>query len=220
MCIVCNPEFADAIRSLSFKSRRQFLGAAAAATAAVFVAEAVGPALADGSLDETLASGLATASVTIFVAKKIVTMERDNPTATAVAVEGDRIVAAGSLDDVKAALGARAYRIDQTFAGKVVLPGLIDQHLHPILGALTLAVEVIAPEDWVLPGRTYKAAMTPEDYRARLKAAVDASKARRTGSSPGAITASGMDPSRAPTSTRSARRVRSPSGNARATSST
>jgi len=56
------------------------------------------------------------------------------------------------------------------------LPGLIGQHLHPILGALTLAVEVIAPEDWVLPGRTYKAAMTPEDYRSRLKAVVDASK--------------------------------------------
>ena len=176
MCIVCGPEFANAIRALSFKSRRQFLCAAAAATAGAFVAETVGPALADGSLDETLASGLAVTPITIFVAKKIVTMERDNPTATAVAVEGDRIVAAGSLDEVKAALGARPYRIDRTFADKVVLPGLIDQHLHPILGALTLAVEVIAPEDWVLPGRTYKAAMTPEDYRARLKAAVDASK--------------------------------------------
>ncbi len=176
MCIVCSPEFADAIRALSFKSRRQFLCAAAAATAGAFVAETVGPALADGSLDETLASGLAVTPITIFVAKKIVTRERDNPTATAVAVEGDRIVTAGSLDDVKAALGAHPYRIDQTFADKVVLPGLIDQHLHPILGALTLAVEVIAPEDWILPGRRSRAAMTPEDYRARLKAAVDASK--------------------------------------------
>ncbi|RBP12875.1 hypothetical protein DFR50_11364 [Roseiarcus fermentans] len=175
MCIGCNPEFANAIRALSVTSRRQLL-AAAAATAAAFVAEAVGPALADGSLDETLASGLAMTPVTIFVARKIVTMERDNPTATAVAVEGDRITAAGSLDEVTAALGGRPYRIDRTFAGKVVLPGLIDQHLHPILGALTLAVEVIAPEDWVLPDRTYKAAMTPADYRARLEAAVDPSK--------------------------------------------
>lgn len=176
MCIVCNPEFGKAIRALNFKSRREVLRAAAAATAGAFFAEAVGPAFADGSLNETLASSLAMKPVTIFVAKKIVTMERGNPTATAVAVEGDRIVAAGSLDEVKAALGARPYRIDQTFADKVVLPGLIDQHLHPILGALTLAVEVIAPEDWVLPGKTYKAAATQEDYRARLKAAVDASK--------------------------------------------
>jgi predicted amidohydrolase YtcJ len=176
MCIVCNPEFGNAIRALSFKSRRQVLRAAAAVTAVALVAETVEPAHADGSLNKSLASGLATSQVTIFVAKKIVTMERGNPTATAVVVEGDRIVAAGSLDEVKAALGARAYRIDRTFADKVVLPGLIDQHLHPILGALTLAVEVIAPEDWVLPDKSYKAAMTPEDYRARLKAAVDASK--------------------------------------------
>ena len=176
MCIVCNPEFGNAFRALSFRSRRQMLRSAAAATAGAFVAGAAAPALADGSLNESLASGLAKTPVTIFVARKIVTMERSNPTATAVAVEGDRIVAAGSLGDVTAALGARPYRIDQTFADKVVLPGLIDQHLHPILGALTLAVQVIAPEDWVLPGKSYKAAMTPEDYRARLKAAVHGSQ--------------------------------------------
>ncbi len=176
VCIVCNPEFANALRALSFKSRRQFLRGAAVATAGAFVAEAVAPALADGSLNETLASGLSATPVTIFVAKKVVTMERDNPIATAIAVADDKIVASGTLDEVKAALGARPYRIDETLKGKVVLPGLIDQHLHPVLGALTLAVEVIAPEDWVLPGKTYKAAMTPENYRARLRAAVDGSK--------------------------------------------
>jgi len=116
MCLACNPEFANAIRARSFKSRRQFLRAAAAATTGAFVAEAVVPALADGSLNETLASGLAMTPVTVFVAKKIATMERGKPIATAVAVEGDRIVATGSLDEVKAALGARPYRIDQTFA--------------------------------------------------------------------------------------------------------
>ena len=176
MCIVCNPEFSNAFRALSFKSRRQFLRGAAGATAGAFVAEAVGPAVADGSLDETLASGLASAPVTIFVAKKVITMERDNPTGTAVAVAVDKILAAGSLDQVKAVVGPRPYRINETFADKVVMPGLIDQHLHPVLGALTLAVEVIAPEDWVLPGKTYKAAETPEDYHARLKAAVAAGK--------------------------------------------
>ena len=174
MCIVCNPEFADAIRSLSFKSRRQFMRSAATVAAGAFAAEAVAPARADGALGETLASGLGAPPVTIFLAERIVTMEPANPTATAVAVEGDRIVAAGTPDEVKAALGARAFRIDETFRDKVVLPGLIDQHLHPVLGALTLAVAVIAPEDWILPDRTFKAATTPADYRARLKAAVAA----------------------------------------------
>ncbi|WP_296706105.1 amidohydrolase [Rhodoblastus sp.] len=171
MCIICNPAFAGAFRGLSYKSRRSFLRGAATVTAGAFVAEAVGPALADGTLNETLAAGLGAPTATIFVAKKIITMERDNPTATAVAVSGNKILAVGSLDQVKAALGERPSRIDTTFADKVITPGLIDQHLHPILGALTLSVEVIAPEDWPMPGKFNKAAVTREDYHARLRAA-------------------------------------------------
>ncbi len=176
MCMMCNPAFSGAFKGLNYKSRRTFLRGAAVATAGAFVAEAVGPALADGALNETLASGLGAPIAKIFVAKKIITMERENPTATAVAIAGNRIVAVGSLDQVKAALGERPFRIDKTFADKVLTPGLIDQHLHPILGALTLAVEVIAPEDWPMPGKFNKAALTPEDYRARLKAAEAALK--------------------------------------------
>ncbi len=110
-------------------------------------------------------------AVTVYTAAKVVTMERGQPEATAVAVSGRRILAVGSLDQVKAAVGKRPFAVDETFRGKVVLPGLIDEHLHPILGALTLAVEVIAPEDWNLPGRSIKAAGSAQEYLARLKAA-------------------------------------------------
>ena len=109
--------------------------------------------------------------VTVFVAKKVITMECDAPTATAFAVSGKRIVAVGSLDEVEAALGSRPYAVDETLATKIVMPGLIDQHLHPILGALTLAVEVIAIEDWVLPTGIRKAAHDEAAYRERLKQA-------------------------------------------------
>jgi predicted amidohydrolase YtcJ len=170
MCIICNQALSDAFRDISFKSRRQFLGAAAA-TAGGFFAEAVGPALADGSVNDVIERGLGASAATIFVAKKIITMDPANPTATAVAVEGANIVAVGSLDQVRAALGSRVSRIDEAFADKIVTPGFIDQHLHPILGALTLAVAVIAPEDWKLPGKLYPAAVTPDAYRERLKAA-------------------------------------------------
>ena len=130
-------------------------------------------AIADGSLNSALTIGLrggqesATASlapVTVYTAKKILTMERSNPEATAVAVAGKRILAVGSFEEVKAALGDRQFTVNDTFKSKVILPGLIDQHLHPILGALTLATEVIATEDWVLPGRTFKAANSSEEY--------------------------------------------------------
>ena len=98
-------------------------------------------------------------------------MERNNPTATAVAVLGKRIVAVGALNQVKAALGTSAYRVNDALKDKIVMPGFIDQHLHPVLGALTLAVEVIATEDWRLPGRTWKAAESQSEYLGRLRAA-------------------------------------------------
>ena len=176
MCIICNPSLADAFRGLSYKSRRQFLRSAAGAVAGTFVAEAVNPAFADGAINQMIGKGFVAGPATIFVAKKIITMERDNPTATAVAVAGNKIPAMGSLDQVKVALGDRPYRLDQTFANKVLTPGFIDQHLHPVLGALTLSVEVIAPEDWPMPSKTFKAAATPEEYRAQLKAAEAALK--------------------------------------------
>jgi predicted amidohydrolase YtcJ len=145
------------------------------------VAEAVVPnytARADDGLTETLTKGLrgespagAAAPVTIYVTKKVITMERDAPAAAAIAVSGKRIVAVGSLDEVKAAVGAQSYDLNDTFSSKIVMPGFIDQHLHPVLGALTLSVEVIAIEDWVLPGGTRKAANDRVEYRERLKQA-------------------------------------------------
>jgi len=135
-------------------------------------------AFADGSMNTVLNNGLVAPPAvteppaTVFTAKRIITMERSNPEATAVAVFGKRIIAAGSLDEVKTALGRQPFKVDQTFADQVILPGFIDQHLHPVLGGLTLATEVIAPENWVLPGRTYKAANSAKEYSMRLKEAV------------------------------------------------
>lgn len=108
---------------------------------------------------------------TVFTARRIHTMAADQPVATAVAVRAGRIVAVGSEVEVVAALGSDAYRNDTTLADHVLVPGLIDQHLHPLLAATTLATEVIAPEDWELPGRTFRAAATPAEYDARLAAA-------------------------------------------------
>jgi len=109
--------------------------------------------------------------ITIHTAAAIVTMNDRQPLADAVAVRGDRIVAVGSFDDVVAAIGSETYDVDRSLSDRVMLPGLIDQHLHPILGATTLATEVIATEDWVLPDRTFPAANSHDEYVARLGAA-------------------------------------------------
>jgi hypothetical protein len=149
-------------------------------TCALVAAIAAIPAVshADGGMNSQIGQSLpgpsgttdaAPAPVIVYPAANVITMERDRPSASAVAVSGKRIVAVGSLDEVKRALGKRPFTVDDTFKSRVVMPGLIDQHLHPILGALTLSVEIIAPEDWSLPGRTIKAANNAQEYVDRLK---------------------------------------------------
>lgn len=118
---------------------------------------------------------------TIFVARKIITMEADQAQATAVAVRDGRIVSVGTLASVTAALGGGVYTIDRSFARKFLMPGLVEEHLHPLLGAGTMAADaVIAIEDWVLSSRTWPAAKSAADYRAKLVAALAADKGQAT----------------------------------------
>ena len=106
--------------------------------------------------------------IVIYPAKEIVTLDPTKPTAQAVAVVGDRILAVGSLDELKAAAGEQPYTVNETFSNQVIVPGLIAQHDHPMLAALTMTSEIISIEDWVLPQGTSKAAKNREEYIQRL----------------------------------------------------
>jgi len=106
--------------------------------------------------------------VVIYTAEEIITLDPAKPTVAAVAVVGDRILATGTLDELKAAAGDQPFRVDTTFADQVIVPGFIAQHDHPLLAALTMTSEIIAIEDWVLPQGTSKAAKSREEYLARL----------------------------------------------------
>lgn len=101
---------------------------------------------------------------TLFVGREVLTMDPTLPTATAVLVDGDRIVAVGDVEELR----TDDVTVDLTFADSVICAGFIDQHLHPVLAATTLMTEVIATEDWVLPARTCPAARSADDYRQRL----------------------------------------------------
>ena len=107
-------------------------------------------------------------STVIYRARRIVTMDDELPRAEAVAVADGRFMAVGTFDDVLRAVGPDHVVSDQ-FLDRVLVPGLIDQHLHPMLGATTLTTEVIAPEDWNLPRHVCRAASTPDDYTQRLR---------------------------------------------------
>ncbi len=113
--------------------------------------------------------------LTIFTARRIHTMDESLPVATAVAVADGRIVAVGDLESMSPWREGRVVTVDERFANHVLLPGLIDNHIHPFLGALLMPTEHIAPEPWrQADGSIRPAARTPEDYRRLLLESVAA----------------------------------------------
>src|SRR5947209_8668232 len=72
----------------------------------------------------------------IITNAKVWTVDKTHPAAQAVAVLGDRIVALGSNADIDAWRGASTHVIDA--AGKLLLPGFNDAHVHFVSGGLQL----------------------------------------------------------------------------------
>ncbi|MFY7864404.1 amidohydrolase [Roseateles sp.] len=114
--------------------------------------------------------------VTVFVAKKIVTMDPTQPSATAVAVRGGQILSVGSLADLQPWLKAHPHKIDTQFKDKVLMPGMIDPHMHPLLGAIAFQTTWITPEPWNIMGQKTPATIGQADYLKALKAAFAARK--------------------------------------------
>ena len=79
-------------------------------------------------------------------------------------------------------------RVDNTFDGKVVIAGFVEQHVHPVLAALTMNTRVISIEDWDAIDGFSPAVRDREGYQARLPAALGAHRTSPRPSSPGAIT--------------------------------
>jgi predicted amidohydrolase YtcJ len=65
---------------------------------------------------------------------KIYTADKERAIKQAIALKGNTIVAVGSDADVAPLIGSGTKVID--LGGKLVLPGFIDTHIHPIIGAL------------------------------------------------------------------------------------
>ena len=109
--------------------------------------------------------------ITIYTAKEIITMDPAKPRAEAVAVVNGKILAVGTREEVGKIVGNQPARLDKTFNDKVIVPGFIAQHDHPVLAALTMANEILSIEDWALPGGTAKAVKDKADFMTRLAAA-------------------------------------------------
>ncbi len=106
--------------------------------------------------------------LTIYRAKSIITMDPSQPRAKAVAVADGRIVAVGDLRSMEAWTGERRYTVDDRFKGKFLLPGFVENHLHPFLAAIALNTVWITPQPWSLTGLEVEPARTPVAYLAKL----------------------------------------------------
>jgi predicted amidohydrolase YtcJ len=108
-------------------------------------------------------------AITVFTAKKIVTMDPTRPSATAVAVRDGKILSVGSMQDLEPWLKDNKYTINEQFKDKVLLPGLIDPHMHPMLGAIAFQTNWITPEPWNVMGQKTPATIGETAYRKALK---------------------------------------------------
>jgi predicted amidohydrolase YtcJ len=111
------------------------------------------------------------APVTVYTAKKIITMNPGWPEGTAVAVQGDRIVSVGrTLEDLKPWTDGHATTIDRSFEGKVLVPGFVDPHQHVLPMAIIASLPNVAYYDTAMPyGPAKQGLKTKEAVIERLR---------------------------------------------------
>lgn len=151
-------------KSLSRRSLMQGVAAGTVASAPgsrVLAQEATpGPAATPTS------SAASSRPITIFEAKKIVTLHDVVPEATHVAVRNGRVLGAGNLGDLT---GWGEYTVDTTFKDLVIIPGLIEAHNHVFEGVAAFLPYVGYYDRPAIDGSTLKGITNFDDMIAYLK---------------------------------------------------
>ena len=101
----------------------------------------------------------------IYPTRGVVTVDPSNPYAEAIAVLDDKIVGVGSLMDLEKQFPHAP--LDDQYQNAVVVPGLIDPHVHMTLGAMMYGLDWVPPWDMPHPdglveGTTSKAELLRE----------------------------------------------------------
>ncbi|MGL1887703.1 MAG: amidohydrolase [Reichenbachiella sp.] len=118
-------------------------------------------------------------NISIYYNGAIITMEGDEPEyVDAIVNQDDEIVFLGAKEDAFKKF-PEASKID--LEGKTLLPGFIEPHVHPIVGAMMLQTNFVSPYDWFFPSGNRLAV---KDRSALIKAIVDADKALKNPNAP------------------------------------
>ncbi|CAM4239136.1 amidohydrolase [Comamonas aquatilis] len=107
-------------------------------------------------------------TVQVFAARKVLTMNVQQPEATHVAVQNGRILAVGSAADMAAWPDAQPV---DTFRDKVLMPGLIEAHCHLMEGAMWDAIYLGYFDRRDPDGKLWTGLRTLEAVLARLREA-------------------------------------------------
>ena len=94
--------------------------------------------------------------ITIFRAKRIITMNPSRPQATHVAVRDGYIIGAGTLEELQ---GWGEHKLDERFADNILMPGLVEGHSHTMEGTFWRYVycgyfDRLDPDGKMWPGAT------------------------------------------------------------------
>ena len=104
----------------------------------------------------------------IYLAREIITLDDAHPEATAVLVRSGRVAAIGAVEQLQGNFPNA--ELDRRFAEDVMVPGFIEHHVHPLLAAITMNSDVIAIEEFVLPGKRTLGVRDRQSYIDRLRA--------------------------------------------------
>ncbi len=112
--------------------------------------------------------------VTVYLARRVRTMDPGRPIAQAVAVMDGRVLSTGTLESMQPWLSRLDHVIDDTLKDKVILPGLIDPHTHFSISAGYLGLVYIGPIESPGPAGMNPALGSIEEVLTTLRRAHDA----------------------------------------------
>ncbi len=104
----------------------------------------------------------------IYRARRILTMNPARPVATHVAVRDGRVLGAGTLAELT---GWGAHALDERFADKILMPGLVEGHSHSMEGTFWRYVYVGYFDRMDPDGRTWPGAQSIDAVIGRLREA-------------------------------------------------
>ena len=114
---------------------------------------------------------MAEATQTLYYGGDIITMEGDKPNYVEAVIQRDgKIIYAGDKASAVNNFAGKTIKVD--LKGKTMMPGFIEPHLHPLIAAILLSGDIVAPHDWNVPDGIKKGVEGHDAYIARIKESI------------------------------------------------